>query len=138
MSPTVSTKIVNIKEAKNFSKSEAEMVDVMDTLKRATSNVEKEMTKNLTSLQKEIDTRNTNNATVALINTFQRTVLKSTTEQITDVSRGNTAALVVIDQFLLELGTLTIIENAHNTADMKYSVYPVEVKSKDRRDSIRS
>ena len=138
MSPTVSTKTVKIKEAKDFSKSEAEMVDVMDTLKRATSNVEKEMAKNLTSVQKEIDTRNTNNATVALINTFQRTVLKSTTEQITDVSRGNTTALVVIDQFLLKLGTLTIIENAHNTADMKYSVYPVEVKSKDRRDSIRS
>ena len=65
-------------------------------------------------------------------------MLKRTTEQITDVSRGNTAALVVIDQFLVKLGTLTIVENAHNTADMKYSVYPVAVKSKDRRDSIRS
>ena len=76
MSPTVSTKTVKIKEAKDFSKSETEMVDVMDTLMRATSNVEKEMAKNLTSLQKEIDTRNTNNDTVALINTFQRTVSK--------------------------------------------------------------
>ena len=63
---------------------------------------------------------------------------KKTTEQITDVSRGNTAAVVVIDQFHLKLSTLTIIENAHNTADMKYSVYPVAVKSKDRRDSIRN
>ena len=90
-------------------------VDVMDTLQRAISNVEKEMAKNLTLLRKEIDTRNTNNATVALINSFQRTVLKRTTEQITDVSRGNIAAFVVIDQFLLKLGTLTIIENAHNT-----------------------
>ena len=98
MSPTVSTKTVKIKEAKDFSKSEAEMVDVMDT--RAISNVEKEMAKNLTFLQKKIDTRNTNNATVALINSFQRTVLKRTTEQITDVSRGITAAFVVIDQFL--------------------------------------
>ena len=132
MSPTVS------KEAKDFSKSEAEMVDVMDTLQRSISNVEKVLAKNLTFLQKEIDTRNTNNATVAFISSFQRTVLKRTTEQITDVSRGNTAALVVIDQFLLKLGTLTIIENAHNTTDMKYSVYPVAVKSKDRRDSIRS
>ena len=126
---------MKIKEAKDFSKSEAEMVDVMDTLQRAISNVEKEMAKNLTFLQKEIDTRNTNNATVALINSFQRTVLNM---QINDVSRGNTAALVVIDQFLLKLGTLTIIENAHSTADMKHSVCPVAVKSNDRRDNIRS
>ena len=96
------------------------------------------MAKNVTFLQKEIDTRNTNSATVALINSFHRTVLKSFSEQITDVSRGNTSALVVIDQFLSKLGTLTIIENAHNTADMKYSVDPVAAKSKDRRDSIRS
>ena len=61
VSPTVSTKTVKIKEAKDFSKSEAEMVDVMDTLQRANSNVEKEMAKNLAFLQKEIDTRNTNN-----------------------------------------------------------------------------
>ena len=40
----------------------------------------------------------------------------------------------------LKLGTLTTFENAHNTADMMYSVYPVvkiAVMSKDRRDSIR-
>ena len=129
---------MKIKEAKDFSKSEAEMEDVMDTFQRAISNVEKNMAKNLRFSQKEIDTRNTNDATVALINSFQRTVLKRTTEQITDASRGNTAALVVIGQCFLKLGTLTIFENAHNTADMKYSVYPVAVKSKDRRDSIRS
>ena len=90
-----------IKEATDFSKSEAEMVDVMG----------KRWPRTLHSCKKEIDTRNTNNATVALINSFQRTVLKRITEQITDVSRGNTAALVVIDQFLLKLGTQTIIEN---------------------------
>ena len=56
MSPTVSAKTVKIKEAKDFSKSEAEMVDVMDTFQRAISNVEKEMAKNFTFLQKEIDT----------------------------------------------------------------------------------
>ena len=67
---------MKIKEAKDFSKSEAEMVDVMDTLKRATSNVEKEMAKNLTYLQKEIDTRNTNNATVALINNLSANSVK--------------------------------------------------------------
>ena len=52
-------------------------------------------------------------------------MMKRITEQITDVTRGNTATLVVIKQFLLKLGTLMTIENAHNTADMKYSVYPV-------------
>ena len=51
------------------------------------SKVEKEVAKNFTFLQKEIDTRNTNNATVALINSFQQTVsmMRRTTEQITDV-----------------------------------------------------
>ena len=38
----------------------------MDTLQLVISIIEKEMGKNLTFLQKEIDTRNTNNATVAL------------------------------------------------------------------------
>ena len=76
MSPTVSTQTVKIKEARDFSKSEAEMVDVMDTLQRAIPYVEKEMAKNLAFLQKEIDTQNTNNVTVALINSFQGTVLK--------------------------------------------------------------
>ena len=50
---------------------------------------------------------------------FQRTMLmmRRTTEQITDVSCGNTATLVGIDQFLLKLGVLTTVEDAHNTAD---------------------
>ena len=60
-------------------------------------------------MQKGIGTRNTNNATEALItkedlkvNGFQQIVsmMRRTSEQITDVSRGNTAALVVIKQFL--------------------------------------
>ena len=38
-------------------------------------------------------------------------MMKRTTEQITDVPRGNTA-----DQFLLKLGTLKTVDNAHNTA----------------------
>ena len=40
----------------------------------------------------------------------------------------------------LKLGTLKTVENAHNTADTKYSVSHVAkiaVMSKDRRDSIR-
>ena len=67
-------------------------------------------------------------------------MMKRIIEQITDVSRGQTAVLVGIEQFLLKIGTLTTVENAHNTADTRYSVYPVAkstVKSKDRRDSIR-
>ena len=74
------------------------------------SNVEKEMAaKNPTFLQKEIDPRNSKNAKVALItkedlnvNSFQQTesMMRRTTAQITDVSCGNTAAPVVIEQFL--------------------------------------
>ena len=65
-------KTVKTKEAKNFSKSEAELVDVMDTLQRTISIVEKEMAKKLAFLQKEIDTRNTNDATVALTKAFSK------------------------------------------------------------------
>ena len=57
-------------------------------------------------------------------------MMRRTTEQITDVSCGNTAALVRIDQFLIKLGTLKTIEDAHNTADTKCSVSPVEKRRK--------
>ena len=59
-------KTVKTKDAKEFSKSEAERVDVMDTLQRAISRIEKEMVKNPTFVQKAIDTRNTNSILVAL------------------------------------------------------------------------
>ena len=73
----------------------------METLQHAISIIVKEIAKNRAFLQKEIDTGNTNNATVALINGLQQTrMMKCTTEQITNVSRGNTAALVGIEQFL--------------------------------------
>ena len=86
------------KSAKEFSKSEAGWVDVMDTLQHAISIIEKEVAKNPAFLQKEIDTGNTNNALVALNNSLQQTMMiKCTIEQITDVSRGNTAALVGIE-----------------------------------------
>ena len=55
------------KEAKNFSKSEVELVDVMSTLQRAISIIEKEMTKNPTFLQKETEKRNMNFVMAALI-----------------------------------------------------------------------
>merc|ERR1719450_461900 len=73
------------------------------------------------------------------VKNIQRTVLMMgrTTEQIADVPCGNTVALVGIDQFLLKSGTLTTVEDAHNIADMKYSVSPVvrvSVKPKDGKD----
>merc|ERR1711874_476183 len=73
------------------------------------------------------------------VKSVQRTVLMMgrTTEQIADVPCGNTVALVGIDQYLLKSGTITDIEDAHNTADMKYSVSPVvkvAVKVKDGKD----
>merc|ERR1719262_340125 len=73
------------------------------------------------------------------VKNIQRTVLMMgrTTEQIADVPCGNTVALVGVDQFLLKSGTLTTLEDAHNIADMKYSVSPVvkvAVKPKDGKD----
>merc|ERR1712056_51068 len=70
---------------------------------------------------------------------IQRTVLMMgrSTEQIADVPCGNTVALVGVDQYLLKSGTLTTIEDAHNIADMKYSVSPVvkvAVKVKDGKE----
>merc|ERR1719510_800684 len=61
------------------------------------------------------------------VKNIQRTVLMMgrTTEQIADVPCGNTVALVGVDQFILKSGTLTTFEDAHNVADMKYSVSPV-------------
>merc|ERR1719515_167921 len=73
------------------------------------------------------------------VKNIQRTVLMMgrSTEQIQDVPCGNTVALVGIDQYLLKTGTITDIEDAHNIADMKYSVSPVvkvAVKTKDGKD----
>jgi len=73
------------------------------------------------------------------IKNIQRTVLMMgrTQDPIQDVPCGNTVGLVGIDQYLLKTGTLTDIEDAHNIADMKYSVSPVvkvAVKVKDGKD----
>jgi len=73
------------------------------------------------------------------VKNIQRTVLMMgrTTEQIQDVPCGNTVALVGVDQYLLKSGTLTTLEDAHNIADMKYSVSPVvkvAVKVKDGKE----
>merc|ERR1719191_2376365 len=73
------------------------------------------------------------------LKSIQRTILMMgrTTEQIADVPCGNTVALVGVDQFILKTGTITTIDDAHNIADMKYSVSPVvkvAVKPKDGKD----
>merc|ERR1712190_261715 len=73
------------------------------------------------------------------VKSIQRTVLMmgSKTEQIADVPCGNTVALVGVDAFITKSGTITTIEDAHNIADMKYSVSPVvkvSVKVKDGKD----
>jgi len=73
------------------------------------------------------------------VKNIQRTVLMMgrTVEQIADVPCGNTVALVGVDQFILKSGTITTVEDAHNIADMKYSVSPVvkvAVKAKDGKD----
>merc|ERR1719343_2783 len=73
------------------------------------------------------------------VKNVQRTVLMMGrgTQQVADVPCGNTVALVGIDQYLLKSGTLTTLEDAHNFADMKYSVSPVvkvAVKVKDGRE----
>merc|ERR1712226_1305672 len=73
------------------------------------------------------------------VKSIQRTVLMMgrTVEQIADVPCGNTVALVGIDQYLLKSGTITSLEDAHNIADMKYSVSPVvkvAVKVKDGKE----
>merc|ERR1712005_13435 len=73
------------------------------------------------------------------VKNIQRTVLMMgrATEQIADVPCGNTVALVGIDAYITKSGTITTIEDAHNIADMKYSVSPVvkvSVKVKDGKD----
>merc|ERR1719269_164635 len=73
------------------------------------------------------------------VKSIQRTILMmgKYTEQIADVPCGNTVALVGVDQYILKSGTITDIEDAHNIAQMKYSVSPVvkiAVKPKDGKD----
>merc|ERR1719331_9809 len=73
------------------------------------------------------------------IKSIQRTVLMMgrTQDAIQDVPCGNTVGLVGVDQYLLKTGTLTTLEDAHNIADMKYSVSPVvkvAVRPKDGKD----
>merc|ERR1712061_185833 len=73
------------------------------------------------------------------VKNIQRTVLMMgrTVEQIADVPCGNTVALVGVDAFITKSGTITTVEDAHNIADMKYSVSPVvkvAVKVKDGKE----
>jgi elongation factor 2 len=73
------------------------------------------------------------------VKNIQRTVLMigSQVEQVADVPCGNTVGLAGVDQYLLKSGTITTYEQAHNIADMKYSVSPVvrvAVKAKDPKE----
>lgn len=73
------------------------------------------------------------------IKNIQRTVLMMGryVEKVNDVPCGNTVGLVGVDQYLLKSGTITTFEDAHNIADMKYSVSPVvrvAVAPKDQKE----
>ena len=106
------------------------------------------MAKNPIFMQKEIDTWNTNNATVALI-TKEELNIKSLPSANSVNDEGYHRAdhrrftrkhsrLRSDRTFSLKLGTLTTIENAHNTAGMKCSVCPVvniAARPKDGKDS---
>jgi len=61
------------------------------------------------------------------IKKIQRTVLMMGRyiEQIPDVPSGNTVGLVGVDGYILKSGTICTHDEAHNFADMKYSVSPV-------------
>ena len=69
-------------------------------------------------------------------------MMKCTTEQITDVTRGNTAALVgSTSSFEAWQALRRQLKMLTTQLTTKYSVYPAvaksSVKSKDRRDSTR-
>eukprot|EP00389_Voromonas_pontica_P005015 GDKH01007492.1.p1 GENE.GDKH01007492.1~~GDKH01007492.1.p1 ORF type:complete len:839 (-),score=342.47 GDKH01007492.1:343-2859(-) len=73
------------------------------------------------------------------VKNVQRTVIimGRYVEQVADVPCGNTCGLVGVDQYLLKSGTITTWDQAHNIADMKYSVSPVvrvAVKPKDMKE----
>ena len=144
MSQTVSTSlpfktsaILKTEEVKDFSKSEADLADVMDTLQHGISIIEKEMAKNPTLMLEGIDTRNTNNAMVAIITTQDLNVNHADHRRFM-----RKHSLTRCDRTVpWKLGTPKTIEKAHNTVDPNYSVSHVAkiaVKSKDRRDSIQS
>ena len=151
MSPTVSTKTVkNQKGAKEFIKSEVELVDVchrhipvrdfnhregdsQEPCIVAEGNRHREHEQHQDSSHQKEDLE---------VNCFQRKdlmMMKRTSEQITDLSRGNTAVIVGIEQFLSQLGPLKTVTDVHNsTEDVRHVVAKITVKSKDRRDSIQN
>ena len=67
-------------------------------------------------------------------------MMKRTTEQITDSSRGNTVPSW--DRTVpFKIGTLITVDNAHSTGDTKYSVFlvaKIAVIAQHRRNSIRN
>ena len=72
-SELTAAKAVRANEAKDFSQSEAELVDV---LQRAISIIQKETTKNPAFLRREIDTQNINIVVAALITRAEATAIE--------------------------------------------------------------
>ena len=69
------------KEAKDYSQSEAELVDVVGTLERAFSIIQRGMSKNPAFLQKKIETRNIINVISALTAVIDAAVFSSADKQ---------------------------------------------------------
>ena len=111
MSPTVSRKTLKTENMGRRSSANSKLggVDVMDALQHAISIIEKEMAKKTCFLaeghrhtQHDQHHGSTHHKESLIATSLQHTVSirKRVTEHVTDVTRGNTTALVVIEQFL--------------------------------------
>ena len=107
----------------------------MDTFQHPNSIIEKEVAKNRAFLQKEISTQGTRTASGQLSSEGRPHGQEPSANIVDDdeayhrtdhqrFTRKHSRPLG-IDHFFLKTGTLITVENAHNTADTKYSVYPV-------------
>ena len=136
------------KRAKEFSKSEAELLDVKDTFQYEISITEKEIAKNLAFLQKE-KTQGTRTASGHLSSEGRPQGQQLSANSVNDDeayhradhrlltrkhSRSRWDRPVLVKRF----DTLKAVEDAHNTADWIHAVAKITVKSKDGRDSIRN
>ena len=121
----------------------------MDTFQHAISIIEKEIAKNPAFLLKEIDTGNTNSIRTALIRretsrsrAFANSVNDDEAYHRTDhrrFTRKHSRPRWDRTVLFLKIGTLKIVEAAHNTADdWIHVVAKIAVIPKDRRDSTRN
>ena len=132
----------NQKGAKEFSKSEAELVDVMDTFQRATSIIEKEMAKNLAFLQKEIDTGKTNSIRTALIRMkTSRSIAFSSVDDDEAYQRADHRRFTRKHSRFRWDRSVLVRKDWHSENSRRCSqhvVAKIAVIPKDRRDSIRN